>query len=362
MSFLRFVYYSAIFGGWAAFFGWLFSELLLGSSIAEGGTVVVAAVGGLVGGAIGLGLSIVAGMSNGQLKQLILRSVPGLLGGAVGGAVGGLVGNAVYSVGMPFALGWIVVGVGVGIIDGLYEKSAAKIRNGLIGGAIGGLIGGLSFDPIQRALASDSGMSSRAVAFVILGLSIGAAVGLTQVVFKQAWLSVVEGYRPGRQLILSSAVTTIGRGDHLPLPFMGSANQSLELEHCRIVRQANGRFLVEDNRSQLGTKINGTMLDGSRALSDGDVICIGTNLIRFNERRGKSEGASGTGTPHAAPPVPPPPPMPPPPPAPAVRKPGVAVSPTDTKATAGVAPSAPKPAVSSTKPNLPPPPPPPKRK
>ena len=133
------------------------------------------------------------------------------------------------------------MGLGIGAVDGLYERSNSKIRNGLIGGGIGGLLGGLLFDPIQNLITSQSGMSSRATAFVILGICIGAMIGFTQVVLKEAWLTVLDGYRAGRQLILGQVVTYLGRGDHLPLPFLGPMNLELETEHVKITRSRAAR-------------------------------------------------------------------------------------------------------------------------
>ncbi len=219
MSLIRLVYYSTLIGGCAAYLGWLLAELCFFRSRAGGGYAQVAMVGGIVGAAIGIGLNLVAGMANGHWKQLLYRSVPGLLAGGVGGAVGGVVGDLLFSsLGFPRAIGWMIVGLSIGMADGLFEHSPVKLRNGLIGGSIGGLIGGFLFDPIQNLIhsvagqalmASSSGMSSRATAFVILGMCIGALIGLVQVVLKEAWLTVLDGYRAGRQLILSQPVTTL---------------------------------------------------------------------------------------------------------------------------------------------------------
>lgn len=284
MSFVRIVYYSALAGGWGAFVGWLLAEMLFFQSGEAGGSAQVAAIGALVGAAIGFGLSVVAGLANGRLSQIALRALPGVVAGGFGGALGSFVGDLLY----PFlgrAPGWMIVGIGIGIVEGLYERSASKLRNGLIGGALGGLLGGLLFDPIQRWIAHGSGMSSRAAAFVILGVAIGALVGLVQVVLKDAWLTVLDGYRPGRQLILSRPVTALGRGDHLPLPFMGPMNAGMESEHVRIIRQVNGSYVVEDNHSKLGSRLNNQPLTQPTTLKDGDVIKLGTNFVRFNERR-----------------------------------------------------------------------------
>ena len=308
MSFVRIVYYSALAGGWGAFVGWLIAEILFFQSGEAGGSVQVAAIGALVGAAIGFALSVVAGLANGRLSQIAMRALPGLVAGGFGGAIGSFVGDLLY----PFlgrAPGWMIVGIGIGVVEGLYERSASKLRNGLIGGALGGLLGGLLFDPLLHHVAHGSGMSSRAIAFVILGIAIGALIGLVQVVLKDAWLTVLDGYRPGRQVILSRPVTFLGRGDHLQLPFLGPMNAGLESEHVRIARQPSGSFVVEDNHSQLGTRLNNQPLTRPTELHDGDVIKFGTNFVRFNERHRKQGQepltTSFQGQVKAAPPPPP---------------------------------------------------------
>jgi hypothetical protein len=325
MSLVRFVYYSAVVGGWAAFLAWMIAEgLILGSAMP--GTLKVALVGAIVGAAIGGGLNLVAGMANAQWKQLLKRLPAGLLGGLLGGAIGGALGNLLYdAVGLPRALGWMIMGAAIGSADGIYEQSGRKLRNGLIGGCIGGLLGGLLFQPIASLTASGSGMTARATAFVILGIAVGVLIGLAQVVLKEAWLTVVDGFRPGRQLILSQTVTTLGRGDHLPLPLLGYSARDLESEHARITRTASGEFVIEDNRSRLGTRVHGQTIPGPVTLRDGDLLKLGSNIIRFNVRHGAAGASpvpnaalppSGSGPPIAPPPPPggtPPPPRPLPP-------------------------------------------------
>ncbi len=324
MSLARLVYYSAVFGGWAAFLGWLVAEaLVLQGAGTETGILGLALVGALIGAAIGAGLNVAAGLSNANWKRLLLRAVPGLIGGAVGGGIGIVLGNLLYTtIGLPRALGFMVLGLAVGVVDGLYEGSASKIRNGVICGLLGGLVGGLLFDPLAALISSGSGMSSRATAFVILGICIGALVGLAQVVLKDAWLTVLDGYGVGRQYILSQSTTTLGRGDHLPLPFIGPSNAELAPEHLRIVRQTNGNFVLEDTGTSLGTSVRRgsggyESVRSGFVLADGDVIKLGTNLVRFNERRrrGASADSAGTGPtqpdPNVVKKAPPPPPPPP---------------------------------------------------
>jgi hypothetical protein len=307
MSLGRLIYYSAMIGGWSALVGWLISEILLSPGQ---GNLSVAATCGLVGAAIGMGLNLLAGMANARFTQQLKRAVPGLLAGGLGGAVGGFLGNILVSLlGANFrAIGWMVMGAGIGVVEGLYERSPAKLRNGLIGGAIGGFLGGILFDPIFRMMSSSSsGMSSRATAFVILGMCIGILIGLVKVVFKDAWLTVLDGYRPGRQLIISDAQTILGRAEYAALPFMGKNDSMLELVHARIVRQPNGRFVLEDNNSKEGTRLNNVRINGPAVLSDGDVIRVGYNSIKFSERhrRAGETAPAATAPAAAAPPRPP---------------------------------------------------------
>jgi FHA domain len=376
MSLKRLIYYSAIIGGWSALLGWMVSEFSLNP---DGGRLSTTLTCALVGAAIGMGLNLVAGMANARLTQQLKRVLPGLLAGGVGGAVGGYLGDILVAlIGIKFrAIGWLVMGAGIGVVEGLYERSPAKLRNGLIGGAVGGLIGGFLFDPIFALMASSSrGMSSRATAFVILGMCIGILIGLVKVVFKDAWLTVLDGYRPGRQLILADAQTVLGRAEYAALPFMGPNDAAIDLVHARIVRQPNGRFTLEDNKSREGTRLNNVRIDAPAILNDGDVIRVGYNSIKFSERhRRASDGAAAPTTvpPKAAvapplPPVPtaatvtrpaaPAPPIPAPPqatkppvPAPApATKPQVPYAPTPTKPQVPTAAPVQKPLVSTVAP------------
>ncbi|MDA1013645.1 MAG: FHA domain-containing protein, partial [Planctomycetota bacterium] len=360
MSFARLVYYSAVISGWAAFLGWLIAEIVIDFGGSDSPRLETVGAAALVGGAIGAGLNAVAGLSNGQWLRVAMRALPGFVVGAMGGAVGGFVGDFLYvsmqsdtgesGVGglIGRIIGWVVMGVGIGIVEGVYDRSKTKLRNGLIGGALGGLIGGVLFDPIVSLIGSE--MSSRATSFVVLGLFIGALVGLVQVVLKDAWLTVVDGYRAGRQLVITQAETVIGRAEHLPLPFLGG--HDTELEHATI-RREGGRFVIEDMNTPSGTFVNHKEIPRRAELHDGDVIKIGTNFIRFNSRTG-GKGSDGPPIEQSAPVV-----ISAPPPPPSVRP--VATGTAGSTAPRPVVPSRPTAPATVTgsalpKPSLPPPP------
>lgn len=312
MSLGRFVYYSAVGGGWTALLAWLLCEILFLRAQRLGGVVSSVSAGALVGAILAAGLNLVSGMTNAQWKWQARRLLPALAVGGVGGAVGAMVGAGMYAVGLPRAIGWATMGMGIGVSEGLCERSVRKLRNGVIGGTLGGLVGGVLFDPIYALTPAGLSSFSRAVAFVILGISVGSLSGLAQVVLKEAWLTVLDGFRPGRQLILGQTVTILGRGDHLPLPFLGYSGKDLEPEHLHIARQPNGEYQIEDNHSRLGTRLNGQVLQGPAMLNDGDLIKLGINIVRFNHRhRGRvhpaspEDGRAAVGTIPSAPPPPP---------------------------------------------------------
>lgn len=299
MSFHRLIFYSAAIGGWAAFAGWLLSELLLLRRSSEPDLLPALVMAGLVAGAIAAGLNLLSAASTGRWQSQMPRALIGLVGGFIGGVVGAAVGNLVYAF-MPRAFGWMVMGLAIGSVDGIYEGSRKKIRNGLIGGGIGGLLGGLLFDPLSHLTAG--AMSSRATAFVILGIFIGLFIGLAQVILKEAWLTVVEGFRPGRQLILNRPETVLGTSEKAQLPFIAYGAKGVEPVHARILQQPDGTFVLHDNESRTGTEVNGQRVKQPVLLRDGDVIRLGSNTVRYSESFRRSERGAVAGAARPKPP------------------------------------------------------------
>jgi pSer/pThr/pTyr-binding forkhead associated (FHA) protein len=59
----------------------------------------------------------------------------------------------------------------------------------------------------------------------------------------------------------------------------------VDQEHARIILQKNGRYVLQDNHSRHGTSVNLKRVSDRVELKDGDLIRIGPNSIRFQERR-----------------------------------------------------------------------------
>jgi hypothetical protein len=284
MSFRRLIFYGAIVGGWAAFVGWLISEVFLLRRTTRVDLLPLMVTAGLVGGVIAGGLGILAGAANGQWKQNLYRLWLGLGGGFIGGALGGGIGGFIYSH-YPIVIfrvfGWTLMGLAIGSVEGIYDLNFRKFRNGLIGGGIGGFLGGLLFDPISALIGGN--MSSRATAFVILGMFIGLFIGLAQIILMEAWLTVVAGFRTGRQIILTASETILGTSEKAQLPFIAYGAKGVEPIHLRILRRPEGGFLLQDNNSRTGTQLNGKRIETPVLLRNGDMIQLGPNAVRYSE-------------------------------------------------------------------------------
>lgn len=306
MSLSRLVFYSAVVGGWSAFVGWLLAQLLFGRWV-DVSFLLVALMVGIVAAFIGGGLSQVAGLINLRWGDQVHRLGPGIVGGLAGGIAGALLGSLIHAMAGEFGrvIGWAFMGIGIGVAEGIYEQSPRKLRNGLIGGALGGFLGGLLFF-LFNLIGLGTDVSKRATGFVILGVCIGLFIGLVQVVLKEAWLTVEQGFRPGRQLILAQPLLTLGTSEKASLIFIAYGAKGVEPIHLQIQRLPDGRYVVQDNQSRTGTFVNGQRLSGPALLRDGDRLQFGTNVVRFNER---VRSAAGVAAPVAAVPAKPAPVM-----------------------------------------------------
>jgi len=314
MSLIRLIIWSSLIGGWTAFFGWLVMEIAVGRWVNEY-DIIAFLMATLVAAPIGGGICCASGLTNPRLEALVKRLALGFGGGLLGGLLGVLFGFCIFSgvnasnkhlqsTMFDFAgrvVGWTLIGIGIGCGigagEGLFDRSLKKLRNGLIGGVLGGFLGGLFFGLIAVAM-SQRAMTGRAVSFVLLGLCIGLFIGLAQVILKEAWLTVEGGFRPGRQMILGSDLITMGTSEKASLIFIAYGAKGVEPIHLKITKQADGRFLLEDNQSRTGTLVNGQPVSGPTQLKDGDAIQFGVNVVRFNER------AKRSGTPETLPAAP----------------------------------------------------------
>jgi hypothetical protein len=298
MSFQLFIYYSAICGGWAAL---LAAAVVLGLGIPEIASALArtAVIGALLGGFVGSAIGLVDGLLNDKGADRLLRAgLCGLLG-VLAGLIGATIGQLTLEyIGLPALFGWMIAGALIGASIGTFDIARGwmggdpgagwrKVFNGLIGGLLGGLLGGLPFTLVQnfQVLSEWFPRSSLATCLVLLGLLIGLAIGLAQIMLKEAWIRVEEGFRPGRELLLAKEETTIGRGEGCDLGLFGDSN--VQRLHARILLQKN-QYLLMHVAEEGETFLNDAPVPRKPVpLRAGDRIRIGKNVLQFGERQKK---------------------------------------------------------------------------
>jgi hypothetical protein len=300
MSFKVYIYYCALCGGWAAFLAWGCVALVgldkpeLDSIARSAG--IAAVLGLFVAAAVGLVDAILNAVGAQRLVRVLLCAVLGLLGGALGGLVGGIVFKLMPDKPLLTLPGWLLVGTliggSIGVFDVLRAISAGddsgparrKLYNGLMGGFLGGFVGGLPFTLVfsSQSLYEALPRGALTLGLVLLGICIGLMIGLAQVILKQAWVRVEEGFRPGRELLLTRDETTIGRAESCDLGLFG--DPAVEKLHARIVLEKNRYVLVHAAEGGETLVNDQAVTTRPRPLRAGDLIRVGRNVLRFGER------------------------------------------------------------------------------
>jgi pSer/pThr/pTyr-binding forkhead associated (FHA) protein len=90
-------------------------------------------------------------------------------------------------------------------------------------------------------------------------------------------LTVRGGAQDGRELVLTEAVTRVGRGLQADLIL---EEPTVSRRHAIIVL-SDGKAVLHDDNSLNGTWCNGERVQESVALRDGDVIGLGGATLRY---------------------------------------------------------------------------------
>jgi hypothetical protein len=291
MSFRLFIYYCAICGGWAAFLAWGIAQAIGFRSISNL-YLRAALIAGILGMLLAAAIGAVDALLNAVGSQRYVRTGICLGIGLFGGMLGGLLGEFLHStLHFPVFIGWILTGICIGASIGIYDLLRSwraggdtrvplkKTLNGVYGGLLGGFLGGLPFGLLMGSTAIPR--TDLAISLVVLGLCIGLLIGLAQVFLKEAWLKVAQGFRPGRELLLSKDETTIGRAESCDLGLFG--DNTIERLHARILLQEQ-RYLLADAGTLGGTFLNEERISEPTLLKSGDKIRVGNSVIEFGEQ------------------------------------------------------------------------------
>lgn len=294
------ILFTAVIGAVSGFLAWMITEPMMPAIYGDprgqaASLMYVVALGGLVAGSIGA----VTGYRQGSRRHVLLGLVIGGLAGMCAGSIGAFVGGTLaFSLFPGFDRGMsastlpgriiqlLPLGALIGLAIGLPLRSGKQAILGLIGGVIGGVIAGASFDVLSVALqgitqplqgGNEIGKPGRAAMAIVLGGSIGLFVSLAREVAKSAWLRLRLGRNEGREWVVDSPQTFLGRDERAHVPLFGDPN--VAPMHACIVRQGRD-YIIHDGGTSLGIAVDGQRVPQA-ILNHGSVIQIGPHVLEF---------------------------------------------------------------------------------
>jgi Inner membrane component of T3SS, cytoplasmic domain len=299
------IYFNAVFGALGGLLGWMLFGVFgdkHSSSLAQ-----QLLGGAFIGGFIGYFVVGVDALRDGSLVRFCRLASYGVVLGAAGGALGMSIGEQVnyYLVRgllswqqegaslvrisgevLSRAVGWMLLGLSVGLSEGIAARSLGKLSYGVAGGGIGGFVGGALYGLI-KILEKGSAEGTNhiwvgACGLVILGACIGALSALVQGVFQPASVRVLRGWQEGREYPLIKMANLLGRDEAADIALF--RDMRVEKRHAVIERQGNQFLLLHQEGPPESTRINGEPVAGYQLLQDGDRIQLGNIVLRFQRR------------------------------------------------------------------------------
>jgi hypothetical protein len=263
----------------------------------------------MVAGLVGLCLGAADGIVCRMPRRAILSGLVGLLIGVLGGFVSEFVAGLAYEPlshlatrqGLgeggklpPFAffvqmtgrgIAWLLAGMAMGLGQGIALRSKRLLLYGFLGGIVGGLLGGLLFDPIDLLILGTEKPSAhiaRMVGFTVIGLFVGAMIGIVELLARDAWLRMTEGPLTGKEFLLFKDVMRIGSSSRSDL-YLFNDPQVAEA-HAQIRTSGDHSEIQSDGPDKL-VLVNGRPTRSTR-LRHGDQITIGRTSFLFQSRKG----------------------------------------------------------------------------
>lgn len=283
----------------------LMSLASLNARTQAAGLLILAVVAGFIGLAIGG----VDGMICRLPRRALLGGVLGLLLGLLGGFVMNIVANLVY---MPInlmamremmtpeqelstpgfllqmmgrTLAWSLAGTSMGLGQGIALRSKRLLLYGFLGGVLGGLLGGLFFDPIDILLLGmdkPSAHWSRLIGFCLIGASVGAMIGIVELLTRDAWLRMLQGPLAGKEFLLFKDTMQIGASPRSDLYLF---NDDMVAPIHATLRAMGDVYEVESGDPSREVLVNNRPSRRVR-LRHGDQITIGRTVFVFEKRGG----------------------------------------------------------------------------
>ncbi len=262
----------------------------------------------VVGGMIGLAIGATDGLVCRLLRRALLAGSIGLLVGFIGGFISGRVADLVYvplnqlamqqAEGIndlsPFGfavqmtgrgIGWMLAGMTMGLGQGIALRSKRLVIYGLLGGLVGGLVGGLLFDPVDLLLLGGDRVSahwSRLIGITVVGMSVGAMIGIVELLARDAWLRMAEGPLAGKEFLLFKDTMQVGSSPRSDIYLFN--DPEVAGNHATI-RTVGDHYEIENKSQEFPAQVNGRRFQHTR-LRHGDRITMGKTVFVYHQRKG----------------------------------------------------------------------------
>ena len=215
--------------------------------------------------------------------------------GAVGGIVGSLAGQAfLLGVGerlmasfssqrsfarvvLPVsrAVAWAVLGLFVGAAEGVRAGSPRKVAVGVLGGILGGLVGGVLLE--YSRLLLPLGATSRLIGLVVLGVAVAFFYGLIERGFAAGVLRVLNGRLKGKEFLVNQRRARIGASPRSEIALAGY--EDLAERHAE-VRLRGGEVVITSLEPKAPVLVNDRPVE-ERVLKYEDVVKVGQAKLFF---------------------------------------------------------------------------------
>ncbi len=276
---------------------WPIAELVVTNQARLGSYLVLQSV---VGVAMGVVLGAAFGSAEGLFARDRRRMISGALIGAAIGAAGGVVGSLagqafLLQIGerlmqslrsqrgftrvvLPVsrAVAWAVLGLFVGAGEGVRARSPRKIGVGVLGGALGGLVGGALLEE-SRLLLPDPAVS-RLIGLVILGAAIAFFYGLIERGLAAGVLRVLNGRLKGKEFLINQRRTRIGSSPRAEIALAGY--DDLGERHAE-VRLRKGEAVLAAVERGKPVLVNDRPVEEEHVLKYEDVVKVGSAKLFF---------------------------------------------------------------------------------
>ncbi len=262
----------------------------------------------IVAAIVGLAIGAVDGAVCRLLRRALLAGVVGLLAGFIGGFVSSIIAGLIY---MPLnalamaqegdaaaglttfgfltqmggrALAWSAAGMAMGLGQGLALRSGRLVLYGFLGGLVGGLMGGLLFDPIDILMLGvdkPSAHWSRLAGFVVIGASVGAMIGIVELLARDAWLRMTEGPLAGKEFLIFKDTMNVGASPRSDIYLF---NDDAVADRHAVIRAVGDNYEIQRQSREEPLQINDRPIERAR-LRHGDRIRIGATTFVFQARQ-----------------------------------------------------------------------------